>query len=167
MGKVREIMDKDTKQMFTRRITHANGTQLIVILYEMLLVYLEDAQTAYRQGDSEEFCRNLQTARGCIGELRESLNFEYEISKNLFSIYCFADRTLAGDIFGNRAAHTHINALRGIFTKLHDAFDTVSKTDTSPPLMDNIQDVYAGITYGRTDINENLANYDAERGFRV
>ncbi len=158
-------MDKDTKQMFTRRITHANSTQLIVILYEMLLVYLEDAQTAYRREDSEEFCRNLQTARECIGELRESLNFEYEISKNLFSIYCFADRTLAADIFGNKAEH--IDALRAIFTKLHDTFDTVSRMDTSPPLMDNIQDVYAGITYGRTDINENLANYDAERGFRV
>lgn len=158
-------MDKDTKQMFTRRITHANSTQLIVILYEMLLVYLEDAQTSYHRENQAEFCKNLETARGCISELRESLNFEYEISKNLFSIYCFADRTLAEDIFGNKAAH--IDALRAIFTKLHDTFEEVSRMDTSPPLMDNIQDVYAGITYGRTDINENLANYDAERGFRV
>lgn len=159
------MMDKETKQMFTRRITQANGTQLVVILYEMLLVYLEDAQTAHRQKDSEEFCRNLQAARGCIGELRKSLNFEYEIAKNLFSIYCFADRTLAGDISGKKAEH--LDALQGIFTKLRDTFDTVSGMDTSAPLMDNIQDVYAGITYGKTDINENLANYDAERGFRV
>lgn len=164
-GKVRGMMDKETKQMFTRRITQANGTQLVVILYEMLLVYLEDAQTAHCQQDSEEFCRNLQAARGCIGELRESLSFEYEIARNLFSIYCFADRTLAGDIAGGRAEQ--IDALQAIFTKLRDAFDTVSGMDTSAPLMDNIQDVYAGITYGRTDVNESLANYDAGRGFRV
>ena len=33
--------------------------------------------------------------------------------------------------------------------------------------MENIQSVYAGLTYGRTDLNESLVNYDAKRGFLV
>jgi len=156
-------MTKENKQMFTRRITQANRTQLVVILYEMLLVYLEDAQKAYAAEVKEEFVRNLELARDCIGEMRTSLNFEYAISKNLFAIYCFADKELANDIFGNKTEN--LDALKTIFTKLRDAFATISEQDESEPLMDNIQDVYAGLTYGRGDVNESLVNYDTGRGY--
>ena len=92
-------MTKENKQIFTRRITQANRTQLVVIVYEMLLVYLEDAVKAYEAEDKQEFVRNLKLARECIGQMRTSLNFQYELSKNLFAIYCFADRELANDIY--------------------------------------------------------------------
>lgn len=151
--------------MFTRRITQANRTQLVVILYEMLLVYLEDAQKAHAMEDQQEFVRNLEFARECIREMRTSLNFDYEISKNLFSIYCFADKELASDIFGNKTEN--LGALKTIFTKLHDAFATISEQDETGPLMDNIQDVYAGLTYGKGDVNESLVNYDTGRGYTV
>lgn len=158
-------MTKENKQMFTRRITQANRTQLVVILYEMFLVYLEDAQKAHVAKDKQEFVRNLEIARDCIGEMRTSLNFEYALSKNLFAIYCFADRELANAIFGNKTEN--FDALKTIFTKLHDAYATISEQDESGPLMDNIQDVYAGLTYGREDVNESLVNYDTGRGYTV
>lgn len=158
-------MTKENKQMFTRRITQANRTQLVVILYEMLLVYLEDAQKAHAAEDQQEFVRNLELARECISEMRTSLNFDYELSKNLFAIYCFADKELASDIFGNKTEN--LDALKTIFTKLHDAYATISEQDETGPLMDNIQDVYAGLTYGKGDINESLVNYDTGRGYTV
>ena len=34
-------MTKELKQEYTRKITQANKTQLITILYEMLLIYVE------------------------------------------------------------------------------------------------------------------------------
>ena len=37
-------MTKECKQQFTLRITQANSTQLIVILYEMTLQYLADGE---------------------------------------------------------------------------------------------------------------------------
>ena len=156
-------MTKENKQIFTRRITQANRTQLVVIVYEMLLVYLEDAVKAYEAENKQEFVRNLELARECIGQMRTSLNFEYELSRNLFAIYCFADRELANDIFGNKT--DNLDVLKMIFTKLHDAYYIISKEDKSEPLMDNIQDVYAGFTYGKTDVNESLINYDARRGY--
>lgn len=158
-------MTKENKQMFTRRITQANRTQLVVILYEMLLVYIEDAQKAYAAEVKEEFVRNLELARECIKEMRTSLNFEHALSKNLFAIYCFADKELANDIFGNKTEN--LDALKTIFIKLHDAFATISEQDESEPLMDNIQDVYAGLTYGKGDVNESLVNYDIGRGYTV
>lgn len=158
-------MTKENKQMFTRRITQANRTQLVVVLYEMLLVYLEDAQKAHTAEDKQEFVRSLELARECISEMRASLNFEYELSKNLFAIYCFADKELANDIFGNKTEN--LDALKTIFTKLHDAYATISEQDETGPLMDNIQDVYAGLTYGKEDVNESLVNYDTGRGYTV
>ena len=158
-------MTGEKKQMFTRRITQANRTQLVVVSYDIFLEYLDDAANAHNDGNTEEFTRSIQMARECILQMRSALDFQYELSKNLFSLYNFADRELAGDMFGNKA--DNLDALRQMFKKLRDAYDTVSKDDTSEPLMDNIQDVYAGSTYGRNDINENLIDYGEERGFRV
>lgn len=156
-------MNTEIKQTFTRRITQANRTQLVVIVYEMLLVYLEDAINAYNEEQMQEFKENLRMARECIGQMRTSLNFDYALSRNLFSIYCFADRELAKDIYSCKTEN--LDVIRTIFTKLHDAYYVVSKKDDSAPLMDNIQAVYAGLTYSKSDLNEDYLNFDAKRGF--
>ena len=80
-------MTKEMKQIFTRRITQANRTQLVVVVYDMLLTYLDDAKKAYRVDNMYEFVSDIEHARNCIAELRSSLNFEFELSKTLFSIY--------------------------------------------------------------------------------
>jgi hypothetical protein len=33
--------------------------------------------------------------------------------------------------------------------------------------MENTQDVYAGFTYGKTDVNEMLVNPDISRGYKI
>ncbi len=156
-------MTTEKKQTFTRRITQANKTQLVVIVYEMLLVYLEDAMNEYKENKKEEFKENLRMARECIGQMRTSLNFDYAISKNLFAIYCFADRELAKDIYSYKTEN--LDVVKMIFTKLHDAYYQVSKKDESGPLMNNIQTVYAGLTYTGSNLNEDFLNYDAKRGY--
>lgn len=156
-------MTTDTKQTFTRRITQANKTQLVVIVYEMLLVYLEDAMNAYYEDEKQEFKDNLRMARECIGQMRTSLNFDYALSKNLFAIYCFADRELAKDMYSYQTEN--LDVIKTIFTKLHDAYYVVSQKDDSAPLMDNIQTVYAGLTYSKYDLNEDFLNFDAKRGY--
>jgi flagellar protein FliS len=51
--------------------------------------------------------------------------------------------------------------------KLRDAYHELSLTDKSQPLMENTQDVYVGLTYNKTDINETLINPNESRGFTV
>ena len=97
--------------------------------------------------------------------LRSSLDFQYELAGNLFSLYCYADRELARDMFSLKV--DNLDTIEMIFTKLRDAYQQISSQDQSGPLMENIQSVYAGLTYGRTDLNESLVNYDAKRGFLV
>lgn len=158
-------MTSEKKQIFTRRVTQANRTQLAVVVYDIFLEYISDALNAHNEGDAEEFALSMQMAMECIYEMRSALDFKYALAKNLFAIYNYAERELAGNLFKNRT--DNLEELKKMFTSLRDAYDTISKNDTSEPLMDNIQDIYAGFTYGKTDVNENLINYDAERGFRV
>ena len=158
-------MTKEMKQIFTRRITQANRTQLVVVLYDMILTCLKDAAAAQEIGCAQEFKKDMQCARNCISELRVSLDFNYDLSRNLFAIYAFADRELARDMYGIDAQQ--LAQITGMFQKLRDAYYTVSKEDHSQPLMENAQDVYAGFTYNRTDVNESLSQYGAARGYCI
>lgn len=158
-------MTKELKQQFTFKITQANKTQLVVILYEMLLVYLEEAKKAHEEGDKDGFRQGIRCARGCLHELMSSLHFEYEISENLMKLYGYADRRLTrADIKNDAGELAHVEA---VITKLHDAYETVSAQDDSAPLMANTQTVYAGLTYDKNRLAENLTEQGSSRGFRV
>lgn len=158
-------MTKELKQQFTFKITQANKTQLVVILYEMLLVYLEEAQKAHEKGDKDGFRQGIRRAKGCLHELMSSLHFEYEISENLMKLYGYADRRLTrADIKNDAGELDHVEA---VITKLHDAYEAVSAQDDSAPLMANTQTVYAGLTYDKNRLAENLTEQGSSRGFRV
>jgi flagellar protein FliS len=158
-------MTNEMKQAFTRRITKANRTQLVVIVYDMLLVYIDDARAAKKKGDTPGFEKNLELARNCIGDLRKSLDFDYELSKSLFSIYSYCDRQLVNDIYSGSVKN--LDAVCDMIKKLREAFYELSLTDKSQSMMENTQEVYAGLTYGKNDINETLISPETSRGFTV
>lgn len=158
-------MTKELKQQFTLKISQANKSQLVVILYEMMLVYIEDAKQADKVHDKEAFRQGIRRAKGCLHELMASLHFEYQISQNLMQLYSYADRQLTrADIKSSTKELAHVEA---IMSKLHAAYEEVSRQDTSAPIMVNTQTVYAGLTYGRNNLTENLADQGSSRGFRV
>ena len=80
-------MTREVKQEFTLRITQANKTQLITILYEMVLLYINEAEEALDAGDKTEFKSAVRKIRGCMNELTASLNFDYELAQNLLQLY--------------------------------------------------------------------------------
>lgn len=87
-------MTKECKQQFTLRITQANKTELIVILYEMLLTYTQDAKISLQEGNTEAFRDNIRKADNCLTELTESLDLSYEIGRRLLSLYMFCKKEL-------------------------------------------------------------------------
>jgi len=159
------LMTKELKQQFTLKITQANKTQLVVILYEMLLIYLEEARQAHKESNTEEFRTAIKRTKACLHELMASLHFEYELSRHLLALYGYADRQLTkADV---RFSTKELDAVESVIIKLHDAYETVSMQDTSAPVMSNTQTVYAGLTYGRNSLTENLADQGSNRGFCV
>lgn len=155
-------MTDEVKRDFTMRITQANKSGLIVILYEMYLTYLEEAIKA--EHDRAAFREGIRKARGCINELMNSLDFHYELSYNLLQLYVYVNKEMAG-------ADVHKDAgplknCRKIMTRLMEVYQEVSRTDTSAPVMENTQAIYAGLTYGKGELTESLVN-QGSRGFFV
>ncbi|MBO5165201.1 MAG: flagellar protein FliS [Lachnospiraceae bacterium] len=158
-------MTRECKQQFTLRITQANKTELIVILYEMILSYLEDAENALAEEKITEFRDALRKVRGCIGELVASLNLDYEPAPTLLSLYLYCNRELTkADIRKEKEPMDHIKMVIG---KLLTAYRELAKQDDSAPVMQNSQTVYAGLTYGKNSLSENMADQGANRGFRA
>ncbi|MCM1135189.1 MAG: flagellar protein FliS [Clostridium sp.] len=158
-------MTKELKQQYTLKITQANKTQLTVILYEMLLTYLEDAVEAHERKNRAEFRDGVRKAQACLKELMMSLHFEYEPAMNLWQLYLYANKELAlADIRNSTQELSHVKM---VMAKLHDAYEKISAQDASGPVMANTQAVYAGLTYGKNSLTENLADEGSKRGFRV
>ncbi len=158
-------MTKELKQQFTLKITQANKTQLVVILYEMLLVYVDEAKNAHQEDDRAGFRDSIRKARGCLKELMASLHFEYEPAMNLLQLYLYANRELTrAEIHNSVEELSHVES---IMKKLHEAYASVEGQDTTAPVMENAQTVYVGLTYGKSNLTENLADQGSNRGFRA
>jgi flagellar protein FliS len=158
-------MNKDVKQEFILRITQANKTGLVVILYDMTITYLEDALVSFDQGDKEDYRQNIQSAKGCLDELLASLHMEYELAGNLKSLYYFYKRELTSAAILEKKEQ--LQPIIAMLKELKASYEQVAAQDTSAPLMENTQTVYAGLTYGKSSLNVDLADQGTNRGFRI
>ncbi|MCL2717858.1 MAG: flagellar protein FliS [Lachnospiraceae bacterium] len=157
-------MSNEKKQEYTLKITRANKTQLIVILYEMALTYMAEAEEAYEANNRKEFRQAISRTRGCINELMASLHFEYEIAICILQLYMFVNRELAKAEV--RMDITHVDNSVKIIRELLIAYRELSLKDDSLPVMKNAQIIYSGLTYDRKDVLDSLS-HSTNRGFRV
>lgn len=156
-------MKNELKQQFALRITQANKTELVVILYEMFLTYIRDAKNDLKEQDAKTFRLDIQRARGCLKELMGSLNYDYEPAPTLLKLYIYVSKLLVtADLHGEEQA---LDETEKIMQKLHDAYEAISKEDQSRPVMGNTQTVYAGLTYSKSDLTVNLDEGGGSRGF--
>jgi flagellar protein FliS len=158
-------MTSEVKQQFTFRITQANSTEMVVILYEMLLCYLEEGQEAYAAQDRLGFREAIRKSRGCINELLRSLHMEYEPAPALLQLYLFCIRRLAVcEVQNNDKC---FNEIKNIITPLKDAYSKLTAQNTHGPVMNNSQVVYSGLTYGRNSLSEDMADNSSNRGMLI
>lgn len=158
-------MTNGEKQDFTLRISQANPTQMVVILYEMLLCYVRDGRIALEQENEVEFRAAIQRARGCLGELMNSLNLQFEPAPALLGLYGFCIRRLASAESGKKVKP--LKEVEHIITPLRDAYEQIAGQNSAGAVMGNSQTVYAGLTYGRNSLTENMADQGANRGMYV
>ncbi len=158
-------MTKELKQEFTLRITQANKTQLITILYEMILLYLAEAEESLTKDDKPAYKQAIRKIRDCMNELILSLHLEYELAQNLLQLYLYINSELVqANIHYEKENLHHIEF---IIKQLHGAYQKIETQDTSGPVMGNTQTVYAGLTYGRNTLSENITDTAVNRGYCV
>ena len=155
-------MTSEMKQQFTLRISQANATELVVLLYEMLLQYVEEAGEAIRQQDKQTFTESINRARGCLSELLQSVNPQYEIGRNLNQLYFFCIRRLANSRY--HMEEKPLAEIEKVIRPLLGAYREVSARNPAGPVMENSQSVYVGLTYGRHTLTENMADQCPNRG---
>ncbi|MDE5679325.1 MAG: hypothetical protein K2I01_02680, partial [Lachnospiraceae bacterium] len=78
-------------------------------------------------------------------------------------LYCNRELTKA-DARKEKEPLMHI---RSVISKLLEAYRELAGQDTSGPVMQNSQTVYAGLTYGKNSLAENLTDQGTNRGFRA
>ena len=157
-------MDNSLKQDFTRRLSQCNRGELIVIMYDIVFAYMDEAKKAHENKEYEAYKAAIKKAQTAIDSLIHGLDFKYAISKDLYKLYVYAKNCLAKAIYQNRLDGI-LEAEKNL-KSLYASFCEAAKTDTSGPLMRNTQKVYAGMTYGRNTLNENCLE-DNHRGFFV
>ena len=144
-------MDRDKLKDFTVRITQANPTQLVVITYEIIIEYIDCAMLALEDNDEAEFVKNCRKARQFVNELTSALDFSKDISKELLSLYIYANNCIFKSEI--RRKNVHLEVIRDMMNKLRSSFEIISREDTSGKMMTNVQQVYEGLTYGRNARN--------------
>ncbi|MCR4746045.1 MAG: flagellar protein FliS [Lachnospiraceae bacterium] len=154
-------MTEEKKQDYTLRISQANKTEVVVIIYEVAMDYFDEAMAAET---NEDFAESVKKAKKCVEQLRDALDMNYPaISLPLSRLYNFV--TLECDKAVMKNDNTNIPACRKVMEGLHGSFSEVAKQDTSGPMMQNAEEVYAGMTYSPTGVNAGVVG--AARGFTV
>lgn len=157
-------MTKEEIQEYSLRIMQGNKSDLVVATYDIILKYLTDARQAAREGDEDQFVFCVKKANEFLAELMGALDLQYPVSIELFKLYRFVQRMLVQAMF--RRTTDSLEGLEPILTGLREAFSEVARQDTSEPFTGNGSrgQVYAGLTYGKSSLNE---TYEPNPGFRV
>lgn len=159
-------MEKSKLQEFAARVTQANRSELVVVIYEAVLASIAEGKRCPAEEQIEEARLEISRARSLITELMGSLDMQYGISHYLRQLYIFAYHELCHGI-AMRQPELFDHA-SDIFEKLLPSFQEVAKQDDSEAVMQNVQTIYAGLTYGRGTLNETIGvEVDTNRGFQA
>lgn len=157
-------MKREMIQDFSMRVTQASRSELIVIMYEIILREIEYAKEAFESGDLDLYEKELTQAGRFVNELMGALDYSIGISYQLMSLYIFANKELTTAKIQKQPEL--LEGVTEIFEKLLIGYKKVSKEDVSGPVMKNTQQVYAGLTYGRGTLNEMYVDgNEARRGY--
>ena len=157
-------MKSDSIKTYSYRVSQASKSDLIVILYDIAMESVQDAQAAYREKNDDEYHASLKRAKRVVDELESSLDMQYDISKELFKIYVSMMRFLVKADAGHDV--TVLDTVLSMLSKLRKSFYEVSRQDTTGPVMRNAEQVYAGLTYSNMGTSTEIAeNASGNRGY--
>lgn len=156
---------------YTLRISQATPAQLVVINYELIVLFLTDALEAYgpekakHPENKDAFARQVNKAKNGLMQLVKGLNFEITLAQDLYQIYEYIDKRLNTAYFSfDRAAAAE--ALSLIEMLLAGWREAAKQETNASPAMEHAPQVYAGLTYRKEGLSEYVIQND-ERGYKA
>ncbi len=151
---------------YTARISQSNKSELVVVVYDIIIESLKEAIGYFEKGEKEHFSTKVKYAQKFLLELMNTLDFKYDISKELLRLYIFVNKQMINSCIKMDASL--LDSAIDVMEKLRIGFVEVAKADKSEPIMQNVQPIYAGLTYGRGTLNEIAYGTNiASRGFKA
>lgn len=159
-------MDKEEIKAYTARVAQANRTELVVIIYELMIDEMQEGEICYNEGNPKAGAERIKKAQLYLQELKGSLDLQYEVSGQLYRLYRYANEQLIATLV--RQKPVNLDVVCNMMRQLMDSFAEIAKQDTSKAVMQNSQQVYAGLTYG-PGAKEAVFTEDLEgsRGFQA
>lgn len=168
-------MKKERIQEFAARVTQGSRTDLVVIMYDVILEDIAEAKQIMAAGNRkpvygtqtrEDYRKELLHAARFVSELMAALDFRYRLSYELRNLYVYAHKCLTEAAYSGETGK--LSDVEEMMNGLKAAFLKVAEEDTSGPMMQNSQKLTAGLTYGKGRLNEICVDPNqAQRGFLV
>lgn len=158
-------MKKALIKDFQQRIVSAGKGDLVIINYEMLMAELDEALELHDMADKVNFDATMNRATKLLNELSMNLDFQYDISRDLMSLYIFISKQLIEATFHHTKEPIEV-AQKLLATLLVGWQEANSQVTQDSPVIENSQQLYAGLTYGKGTLNETVYN-DKSRGFKA
>ena len=155
-------MNSELKKQYAMRISQANNVQMIIITYEVIGTYLDEA---LMNAESISYTENIDMAKRCIDEMMYNLHYEYDLAKNLKDLYLHMKRRLRQAVWEND--RDAVLEVKRLVNSLKEAYLKIVDYDDSAPIMQNTQSVITGITYGRNQILDEVSQDTGNRGYRI
>lgn len=159
-------MTQEQKQEFTRRISQENHSGLILVLCDIFHTYGNDAIAAYEADDRMAYLQNIGQARRAMQELIDCFSKEDPLGRKVIAILRFIYGKLVRSEVRRQPDELErcvqmVDDLRVGFVHLHEL-------DNEGAVMQNVHQVYAGLTYGKGMLNESVQGVDyGTRGYQV
>ena len=161
-------MTPKEKQGFVNRITSSNATEIIAVLFDVYSCYTDDAKAALKKGrDAKsigEYTDALRGASKVLRHLKNSLDFKYDISNDLYSLYDFCERSLAKAVYTLDV--NEIDNTIKVMDQIGESFREIANKDKSPSIMKHAEKMSSGYTYGRTGMMD-MVSLEKNRGLFV
>lgn len=159
-------MTQEMKQEFTRRVSQENHSGLILVLCDIFHTYGNDAMTAYEAGNETAYLQNIEQARRTMQELIDCFSKEDPLGRNVISIFRFIYGKLVRSEV--RRQPDELDRCVQMVDDLRVGFVHLHELDNEGAVMQNVHQVYAGLTYGKGTLNESVqgVNYES-RGYQI
>jgi flagellar protein FliS len=158
------LVERESMNKYTVRISQANRGELLVVMYDVILEDLNSAKEKHKCGNLSGFVDELKHGQRFLCELMDTLDLKYSISHELMRLYIYVNKEMINAMI--RKDVTLVDNAIMVIEKLRKSYYELSKEDDSAPLMQNVQQVYAGLTYGRGTLNETSLD-SHNRGFKA
>ncbi|MCL1846289.1 MAG: flagellar protein FliS [Defluviitaleaceae bacterium] len=141
------------KSAYVMRISQASPAGLVVINFEIILDYLNEASA--NVSDKEAFRAAIQKAKDGLEQLIQSLDFDVPLSHDFYEIYKYAQKLLCDVHFSSdgEAACSVLKEVAELMEILLEGWKVAAeKADAegiSEGAPENAPKVYAGLTYGK------------------